>query len=83
MLAKISKKIVLEMLFPAFSNANIEFTELRKLSLRFYTTAKALLTINRVELINKRKFAKAAVDKTLEIFVIHLLTLEVTTIYPF
>lgn len=63
LLTNISIKLVLKMLFLTFSNANIEFTELEKLIWRFYTTAKALPTISRIELINQKKFIKAALDK--------------------
>ncbi len=53
---------VLEMLFLVFSNTNFQFgTE--KLTWRSYTAAEALPTISWVKLIDKREFAKAALDK--------------------
>lgn len=41
-------------------------------------TAKALSTTNWVELINKRKFTKAVVNRNSKTFVVHLLALEAT-----
>ena len=58
------------MLFLAFSNIDIEFTKLKKLTWRSYTTTKALSITNRVEFINKKEFVKMALDKNLETFVI-------------
>ena len=58
--------------FIALSNANIDFTEREKVILRLYTTAKALLTTNRVELNDKKEFAKIALDENLETFVIYV-----------
>ena len=47
--------------FFIFSNADIQFIK-KKLIWGFYIIKKALPTIQRVELINKKKFAKAALD---------------------
>ena len=51
-----------------------------------YTTAKAVPTIKRIELLDKKKFAKAALDKESETFVMYILSLETplagTAIYP-
>ncbi len=46
--------------------------ELGKLTWRLYTTTKALLTINWIELIAKREFAKAALDDKSKIHVVPL-----------
>lgn len=76
-------QVVLEMLFQGFSNIDIEFTKLEKLTWRFYTTTKALSTTNKVKLIDKRKFVKAILDKYLETFVIYVVSLEAEIlIYP-
>ena len=68
-------EVVLGMLFLIFSNANIEFAE-KELIWRSYTTVKDLLTTKLVELINKKEFAKAALDEEFETFVLHLAALE-------
>lgn len=76
-------QVVLEMLFQGFSNVDIEFTKLEKLTWRFYTTAKALLPTNRVKLIDRREFVKAILDKYLETFMIYVVSLETEIlIYP-
>ena len=68
-------EMVLRMLFLTFSNADIQFAE-KELTWRFYTAAEALPTTKRVELINKKEFAKAALDKESETFVIHVSAFE-------
>ena len=75
LLANISAKVVLDMLFLTLSNTDVQFIEM-ELTWRFYTTAKALPTTKRVELINKKEFAKAALDKKSETFVIHVVFLN-------
>ncbi len=72
----------LEIAFLSLDNANVKFTELRKLIWRSYTTAKALTTTSWVELINKREFAKAALDKNSETFVVYIAILKAMTIQP-
>ena len=72
-------EIVLGMLFLAFSNADVEFIELRKLTWGFYIAAEALPTTSRVEVINKREFARIALNRNSETFVVHITTLEVPT----
>ena len=75
LLADISTEVVLGMLFLTLSNADIQFVE-KELTWRSYTTAKALLTTKRVELINKMEFAKAALDENSETFVVHVVPLD-------
>lgn len=48
--------MVLGMLFLFFSNANLQF-DIKKLTGRPYTIAKAFITIKKVEFIAKHKFA--------------------------
>lgn len=48
-------KVVLEMNFLIFSDANLQFVE-KKLIWRRYITTKALLITNKVELIDKKGF---------------------------
>lgn len=61
--------------FLTFSNANIQFAE-KKLIWRSYSIAKALSTAKRVELIDKKKFAKVTLDKESETFVVYVAALE-------
>ncbi len=39
--------------------------------------AEALLTTSRMELIDKKEFAKVAMDKNSETFVMHMLVLDI------
>ena len=71
LLANISVEVVLGMLFLIFRNANVQFVE-KELTWRSYTTAKALTTTKRVELINKKEFAKVALDEKSETFVVYV-----------
>lgn len=73
----ISIELVLEIPFFSLSDVDIEFTELEKLTWRSYDTAETLPTTNRVELIDKREFTKAALDKNSEIFVIYITALNI------
>ena len=65
LLADIDMEVVLGMLFLIFSNADIQFVE-KELTWRSYTNAKALLNTKRVELINKKEFAKVALEQNSE-----------------
>ena len=71
--------MILGMSFLSLSNANIEFAGLGKLTWRSYMAAEAIPTTNWVELINKKKFAKAALNENSETFVIYVAALEVPT----
>ncbi len=79
LLTDTSMKVVQEMPFLALSNADVQFSA-EKLTWRTYTAAEALPTTSRVKLINKRAFARAALDKNSETFVIYISALEATTI---
>lgn len=68
-------EVVLGILFLNFCNANIQFAE-KKLTWRSYTTKKTLSTTQKVELINKTEFARAALDEKFETFVVHVADLE-------
>ena len=48
----------------------------KKLTFRSYTTAEALSTIKRVELINKKEFAQVALDEVSKTFKVHIAALE-------
>ena len=64
-------EIVLSMLFLILSNANVQFAK-KELTWRSYTIAEALPIIKRVELINKKEFAKAALNENSKTFVMHI-----------
>ena len=50
----------------------------KELTWKSWTTAKALPTTKRVKLINKKEFAKAALDKNFETFVVYVASLSST-----
>ena len=82
LLADIYAEVVLGMPFLTLSNVNVQFVE-KKLTWRFYTTAKALPTSKWVELIDKKEFAKVALDENFKIFVVHIASFNlVLEIYP-
>ena len=82
LLADISMEVVLGMFFLIFSNTNVQFVE-KELTWRSYTITKTLPTTKQVELINKKKFAKVALDKKSETFFIHMALLNlIPGIYP-
>lgn len=72
LLANISVKMMLKMPFLTFSNANLQFAK-KKLIWRCYITAKALPNIKQVQFINKREFDKAAIDKNVKAFLVHMI----------
>ena len=77
--------MVLGMPFLALSNVDIQFDK-KELTWRSYTAAEALPTTKRVEIIDKKEFAKAALDAESETFVVHVAALEAPlsgmTIHP-
>ncbi len=56
------------------SNADFQFGA-REFIWRSYTASEALLTTRRVKLIDKKKFAKAALDENSETFVVYVAAL--------
>ena len=74
MLANISLEVVLGILFFILSKADIRFVE-RKLVWRTYMTVEVLPMTKRVEIIDKKKFAVAALNADDETFVVHIVTL--------
>ena len=75
LLADISMELVLGMPFLTFNNADVQFVE-KELTWTSYTTTEALPTTKQIELINKKEFAKAALDEKSETFVIHVASLN-------
>ena len=85
LLAETSMEVVLGMPFLTFSNADIQFA-VKELIWGFYTASEALPTIKQVEFIDKKEFAKAALDEEFKTFVMHVAALEAPlagmAIYP-
>ena len=81
LLANIGLKMVLGMLFLTLSKANIWFVE-RKLVWRTYMGAETLPTTKKVEIINKREFAAAALNEDNETFVVYVAALAELTTMP-
>ena len=63
------------MSFLTLSNVDIQFVG-KELTWRTYTTAEILLMTKRVELIDKKEFAKATLDENSETFVMHIASLD-------
>lgn len=78
-------EVVLGMPFFTLSNADIQFAE-KEIIWRFYTTKEDLFTTQRVELIHKKEFARAALDEEFKTFVVHVAALGASlvgmTIHP-
>ena len=68
-------EVILDMPFLILNNANIQFAK-KKLTWRFYTAIEALSNTKQIELINKKKFAKEALHKEFEIFMIVMPVLQ-------
>ena len=79
MLIDTSIEVVLKMLFLSFSNIDIKFVKLKKLTWRTYIIIKALPTTSWVKLINKREFARVTLDENFKTFVIHITALKMST----
>ncbi len=75
-------EVVLGMPSQSLKNADVKFAELQKLIWRSYTAAEALPTTSRVELVDKKEFAKAALDRNSETFVVYVTALELPTAMP-
>ncbi len=81
LLTNTSMEEVLEMLFLILNNADFQFGA-EELTWRSYTAAEALPTTSRVELIDKREFAKAALNGNSKTFVIDVAALKVPIAMP-
>ena len=76
LVANVSPKVVLGMLFLTLSGVDVDFSG-RELRWRTYIIEKALPTTRRVELVGKKEFAAAALDPEHEIYVVHVASLNV------
>ena len=81
LLVDFSIKVVLEILFLTFSNADIKFAQ-KEFIWRFYTIAETLSTIKQVKIIDRKEFAKAALHEHVEVFVVHMISLLTMAIHP-
>ena len=71
LLANISMKVVLGMLFLTFSNFDVQFAK-KKLTWRTYTTKEVLPTTRRGKPINQKEFAKVELDENIKAFMVHV-----------
>ena len=72
------------MLFLTLSNTDIQFAK-KELTWRSYTAKEALPITQKIELINKKEFAKAPLDENIEVFVVYVSFLSLRskmTIHP-
>lgn len=79
LLANINIKIVLIKFFFFFNNANFQFgieKFIEKFIQKFYIIIVALSTMQKMELIDKYKFVKAALNKNSEIFIVYMSSLK-------
>ena len=74
-------EVILGTFFLSFSNADIKFGKLEKLTWRTYTAIEVLPTTSWVKLIGKREFTPVALDKNSETFVVYILALKAITIH--
>ena len=82
LMANTSMEVVFEMPFLTLSNANVGFLD-KKLTWRTYSVGEILPTTKRVQIIDWKEFAKAALDPKNKAFVLHIVTITLKmTIYP-
>lgn len=74
-------EVVLEMPFLSLNNVNIRFTEIANFIWKNYIVAEVLSITERVEIIDKREFAGAALDKNAKTFIVHITIWLVLSIY--
>ena len=79
LVANVSPEVVLGMPFLTLSSADVDFSG-RELRWRTYTTEEVLPTTRRVELVDKREFAAAALDPEHETYVVHVASLSSTSL---
>lgn len=68
-------KMLLSMPSIIFNNVDIKFAK-KKLIYRTYTNENTLTTTCSIKFINKKKFAKMALDENIKTFVIHISSLD-------
>lgn len=75
LLAEISMKVVFEMCFLFFRKVNIKFG-IEELTWKKYTIAEVMPIPRWVEVVNKHKFMKIALNKVSKTFVLHISALK-------
>ena len=75
LVANVSLEVVLGISFLTLSSVDVDFSG-QELRWRSYTTKKMLPTTRRVELMDKKEFAAAALDLKYEIYVIYVTSLS-------
>lgn len=81
-MADIIIKIVFDMLFLIFNNANIDLTN-KKFIRKIYIIQKTLLKTKFGDIINIKKFVKATLYENIKIFVVCVFLLILIRIYLF
>lgn len=77
LLANISMEMVLKILFLSYTNADVEFAkQLGTLTWKLYIATEVLPITSRVEFIDKKEFAKIAMDVNPETFIVYFVALE-------
>lgn len=71
LLVDISIGLVLNIVFLFFQNAKIQFGR-KQLNQKSYIVAEALFTTTQIESIKKKEFAKAILEKNVEVFVVYV-----------
>ena len=74
LVANVSPEVVFEMPFLILSGADVDFAG-QELRWKTYTTKEVLPTTRRVELVDKKEFATAALDPEHETYVVHVASL--------
>lgn len=78
--ADINIEVVLKMLFLFLSDVSIKF-DIEELIWRRSTIIKAMATVKKVQLIYKFEFVKVTLSKDVEIYIVHVNTLEITGLH--
>ena len=68
-------EVILRILFLSLSNTDVKFAELKKPTWKIYNAAEVLSIPNQIELIDKREFAKVALDENSETSIMYILAL--------
>lgn len=71
LLTEISIEIVFGTIFLTFISIDIKFVK-KKLIREFYNAVKALQTTELMDIIDIKKFAKAVLDKNIEVFIVNV-----------
>ena len=77
LVANVSPKVVLEMLFLTLSGTDVDFLG-RELRWRTYIIKKALPTTKHIKLVEKKEFAAAVLNPEHETYVVHIASLSST-----